>query len=158
MSQFIPLAWRKQQPGSRLPELFGRERPKIEHRPAFEYREDRGGANTRIDYQLSDDGMKLRTSVVLAGRIGRDEAEELEHLFRGSWYRAVFEPLTYHLPDLTDQAAELWPLSGREHHHITRMSVTDNVADRLLPTAEQFVDMALAEPLWFEGRHMRIPA
>lgn len=117
-------------------------------KPAFEYPFADPGENTRIDYQISDDGMKLRTSVVLSGRIGRDEAEEIERLFSGKWHRAVFEPSHFHLPDLTDLAADMWPLSGRQYHHVTRMAPSDAAADRSLPTSDQFAEIALGHPGW----------
>jgi hypothetical protein len=150
MAGFGPDLWKTVSPrDSLLERLLSRPRSTVERKPAFEYRADSPGDNTRIDYQISDDGMKFRTSVVLAGKIGKDEAEEMERLFRGTWYKAVFEPSAFHLPDLTDVAADRWPLSGRQHHHITGMSVTDAVADRRLPNADQFVDMALGERDWF---------
>lgn len=131
-----------------LQQLLCRRGAAAVRRPAFEYPFADPGDNTRIDYQISDDGMKLRTSVVLAGRIGRDEAEEIERLFTGAWHKAVFEPAQFHLPDLTDLAADMWPLTGRQHHHVTRMAPTEAAADRRLPTSDQFVEIALGEPEW----------
>jgi hypothetical protein len=121
---------------------------------AFEYCGDTAGRNTRLDYQLSDDHVTLRTSVILSGRIGPEDAADIERILCGTWWKACFEPESLILPDLTEQVPNTAALTGRQHHHITRISFCDKKADGRLPTADQFVALATSPPSWLPGRVM----
>jgi hypothetical protein len=106
--------------------------------PRFEFHSECDGRNTRIDYKLVDHraGHSVKSSVVLEGRITRDDILDLaENLDFGD----IIDPYRAGFPDLSERMPSSWKDSGGAVHVVQRISYTNNPAPDYLPSTDQFL-------------------
>jgi hypothetical protein len=94
------------------------------------------GANTRIHYQMSSGGRKLKEAdVVLAGRLG---ARDIETIKRAVEQGGGFMPEDAGIPHIAELMPLSWSPSGDETHHISRIGFTSSKPSAGCLEAAQF--------------------